>query len=211
MNFISTKEKVLKKVVDALVSPMENPYPELDLEEDVLSHNEEYDSIRFADNFIKIGGKFVYSENAEDAVQKFRTFGKEWSGKIFCADDDIACFLQKAGLKYGQTEKDAIVKNVGFFPVHALVANTGSIVYPIRGYARYMIANAQIVVFVATTDQLVSEIKEAYNIVKKKAEILTAISSVFSGLSKIVDIDGEEFSGFGPKEVCLFLIEAEVA
>ncbi|MDR1973681.1 MAG: hypothetical protein LBQ31_03290 [Bacteroidales bacterium] len=210
MDFISTKEKVLKKVADALVSPMENPYPELDLEEDVLSQNEEHEDVCFAENFINLGGKFIYSVNAEEAVQNFRTFGKKWSGKIFCADDDIAYFLQKAGLKYGQTEKDAIVKSVGFFPVHALVASTGSVVFPVRGYARYMLANAQIIAFVATTDQLVPEIKEAYKIVKKKAEILTAITSVFSGLSKIIDIDGEEFSGFGAKEVYLFLIEAQL-
>jgi L-lactate dehydrogenase complex protein LldG len=209
MNFISTKERVLKKVADALVSPMENPYPEVDLEEDVFLSVQKHEDVRFAENFIAIGGKFVYSADVEEAVKNLRTFGQkgEWTGKIFCSDDDIACFLQKAGLRFGQTERDAIVKSVAFFPVHALVADTGSVVYPIREYARYAVANAQTLVFVATMDQLVSELKDAYKTVKKKAEILTTITSVFSGLSKITDVDGNEFPGFGAKEVYLFLIE----
>jgi L-lactate utilization protein LutB len=79
--------------------------------------------------------------------------------------------------------------------------------YPIRGYACYAVANAQTIVFVATVDQLVPDLKDAYGIMKKKAEILTAVTSVFSGLSKIKDVDGNEFSGFGAKEVYLFLID----
>ncbi|MDR0763406.1 MAG: hypothetical protein LBF01_02800 [Bacteroidales bacterium] len=211
MSFISTKERILRKVADALVSPMENPYPEVDLDEEVLSLVPEYEDVRFAENFINLGGKFVYCTNAEEAILNFRIFGQkeEWTGRIFCGDNDIAFFLQKAGLKFGQTEKDAIVKNIAIFPVHALVVDTGSIVYPVRGYARYAVANAQTIVFVATKDQLVPELKDAYKIMKSKAEILTAITSVFSGLSKIKDVDGNEFSGFGANEVYLFLIDME--
>jgi L-lactate dehydrogenase complex protein LldG len=210
MNFISTKERVLRKVDDALVSPMENPYPELDLEEEILQQNQEYDDVGFAENFVNLGGKFVYCADAEEVLQNLRSFAEkeEWTGKIFCADNDISFLLQKAGIKSEPTEKDAIVKNIAFFPVYALVADTGSVVYPIRGYARYAAANAQTIVFVATVDQLVSEMKDAYRIIKQNAEILTSVVSVFSGFSKAVDMYGEEFKGFGAKEVYLFLIES---
>ncbi|MDR0618359.1 MAG: hypothetical protein LBG17_00480 [Bacteroidales bacterium] len=209
MSFISRKENILRKVVEALVSPMENPYPELDLEEEVLLRTNEHEDVRFAENFINLGGKFIYCSDVLEAIQGFRMFAEKgkWTGRIFCGDSDIACFLQKAGLQFGQTEKDAVIKNVVFLPVHALVVDVGCVIYPIRGYARYAVANAETIVFVATVGQLISDLKEAYGIVKKKAEILTAVTSVFSGLSKIKDVDGNEFPGFGAKEVYLFLID----
>ncbi len=209
MNFISTKERVLRKVDEALVSPMENPYPELDLDDDILQQNHEHNDIGFAENFVRLGGEFRYCTSAEEMLESLRILAekKEWSGKIFCADSDISQLLNKAGIKSEPTEKDAIVKPIAFFPVYALVADTGSVVYPIRGYARYAAANAQTIVFVATVDQLVSEMKEAYRIIKKNAEILTSVVSVFSGFSKAIDMNGEEFQGFGAKEVYLFLVE----
>jgi L-lactate dehydrogenase complex protein LldG len=211
MNFISTKERVLRKIDDALVSPMENPYPELDLDEDILQQTHDHDDIGFAENFVRLGGEFRYCASAKEMLENLRVLAKkeEWIGKVFCADSDISQLLNKAGIKSNPTEKGALIKPIAFFPVYALVAATGSVVYPVRGYARYAAANAKIIVFVATVDQLVPEMKEAYRIIKKNAEILTSVVSVFSGFSKAVDMNGEEFQGFGAKEVYLFLIEQE--
>ncbi len=129
MNFISIKERVLRKVDEALVSPMENPYPELDLDDGILQQNHEHNDIGFAENFVRSGGEFRYCASVEEMLQNLRVLAEkeEWTGKIFCADSDISLLLSKAGIKSAPTEKDAILKSVAFFNTIALNIGAKSI------------------------------------------------------------------------------------
>jgi L-lactate dehydrogenase complex protein LldG len=56
----TTREKVLKKIRNALISKTNNPYPNLDFDSPVFRMNEEVPELQFAKAFRDAGGQFVF-------------------------------------------------------------------------------------------------------------------------------------------------------
>ena len=73
-----------------------------------------------------------------------------------------------------------------------------------------MYAGADLIIFFATMDQIVLDEREAFREMKE-VPLRSSSTTVWTGLSKLTDIDGESRPGFGPGRVILFLIDrAEV-
>ena len=108
---VPQKEEVIEDI------PMENfsikKEPELPLEE------------RFADNFTKSGGKFIFCENQEEVISTIVNIISENSWDEFLSfTDDINDLLQKVGVQHS----DKTNKNSAFFTkCEALIAHDGSI------------------------------------------------------------------------------------
>jgi len=66
MEETTSREKVLKKVRNALISKTEPPFSSLDIESSVYAEIKDSSDIIFAQEFTKVAGKFIYCENETD-------------------------------------------------------------------------------------------------------------------------------------------------
>ncbi|MBD5390032.1 hypothetical protein HDR64_02865 [bacterium] len=213
MEEVTSKEKILKDIREALTShPIENPYPTIDLDEPVATVGNDYPDALFAENFVRRGGKLIYCENVETAVQSLHLLGmqEDWSGQIFCGEDAVAQLLDAAGLAYSRRPSDVAVKRIGCCSCLSLFAQTGSVLFDAATVGRRLYAGADLIIFFATMDQIVLDEREAFREMKE-VPLRSSSTTVWTGLSKLTDIDGESRPGFGPGRVILFLIDrAEV-
>lgn len=213
MEEVTSKEKILKDIREALTShPIENPYPTIDLDEPVATVGNDYPDALFAENFVRRGGKLIYCENVETAVQSLHLLGmqEDWSGQIFCGEDAVAQLLDAAGLAYSRRPSDVAVKRIGCCSCLSLFAQTGSVLFDAATVGRRLYAGADLIIFFATMDQIVLDEREAFREMKD-VPLRSSSTTVWTGLSKLTDIDGESRPGFGPGRVILFLIDrAEV-
>ena len=99
MDDTTSREKVLKSVRNALISKLDNPYQGVDFDSDVFARFSDSPEIVFAQEFIKVAGKFVYcSDDAEfaETLQSVMTANK-WDS-VHCLDDGLKEILGKKGV-----------------------------------------------------------------------------------------------------------------
>ena len=103
----TSREKILKKIRNALISKQENPFQDIEFESSVYTKMEEALDITFATEFTKVAGKFLYCENRKDFLQQLKMLMNEnfW-GTIFCKDQKIQAMLSKAEIPFQIEEKD---------------------------------------------------------------------------------------------------------
>jgi len=210
MNSASAKEKMLKSVRDALIERAPSSFHELDLDTSVYHDFKNGLDIEFAENFIRNGGKFVYCENIQEAVDSIRFFTQQenWD-KIYCAEEMLQRVLTYAGLPFTANPDELIVRKIGIMTCDFLIARTGSIMFSSQfasGRRIFSVLDTQIVV--ATVDQIQPDLRSVFRLIKENST--TKMPSMFSfmnGLSKIEDIDGAIQQGLGTKHIYLFLID----
>ncbi len=207
------KEKVLKSIRDALIEQAEPPIRELDLDSSVYHDFKHSLDIEFAENFIRNGGKFVYCESIEEAIDSIRFFAHQevWD-KIYCAEDTVQRILTHAGLAYTENPNELIVRKIGMTTCDFLIARTGSLVFSSQSVSGRRIFSAlDTHVIIATVAQIYPDLQAAFKLIKDKFTVkMPSMFSVVNGISKIEDIDGQVQHGFGPKQLYLFLIDTTV-
>ncbi|MCL2417005.1 MAG: lactate utilization protein [Bacteroidales bacterium] len=210
MNTVNDKERTLKSVRDALIERTPSSFHELDLDTSVYHDFKSSLDIEFAENFIRNGGKFVYCENAQEAVDSIRFFSQQekWD-KIYCAEEILQRILNHAELPFTDNSDELLAQKVGITTCDFLIARTGSIVFSSQsasGRRILSVLNTQIVI--GTLDQIQPDLKSAFKLIKDKFPTKMPSSfSIVNGLSRVEDIDGEVEQGFGPKQLFLFLID----
>jgi L-lactate dehydrogenase complex protein LldG len=207
----TSREKVLKKVRNALISKTENPFPSLDLESPVFSASEDSTDVTFAQEFSKVSGKFVYCEDQDDLksnlIQLIREF--KWQN-IYCLDPELQDILKEAAIPFLTTEEEFTQTAVGFTKCEFLIARTGSIMISSRQVSgRRLNVFPEIHVIVAGTSQIVADLKDALKKLQEKYNgNLPSLISVITGPSRTADIEKTLVMGaHGPKQLYLFLID----
>ena len=92
----TSKEKVLKKIRDALIEKTEAPFPLIDTDTSVYQSMEEPLDVTFAQELLKVSGKFVYCESDDEFLSVLQAFilEKDWP-VIFCYDEKILLLYKK--------------------------------------------------------------------------------------------------------------------
>ncbi len=206
----NAKERMLKSVRDALIERAAAPFRELDLETSVYHDFKSGLDIEFAENFIRNGGKFVYCEGIQEAIDSIRFFTQQenWD-KIYCAEETLQRILTHAALPFTDNPNELIVRKVGMTTCDFLISRTGSIVFSSQsasGRRIFSVLDTHIVV--GTIAQIQPDLQAAFKLIKEKFTVrMPSMFSIVNGLSKIEDIDGDVQQGLGSKQLYLFLID----
>lgn len=166
--------------------------------------------MQFAENFTQLQGKFIYCNTPEE-------FRLQWAGllqvsgfeKIYCQDDTLKQQLG-AGFAEDCQYNDLPSCEASVTACEALVARTGTIVLSAAvSQGRTTSVYAPIHICIAFTDQLVYDVRDALQLIKKKyADKLPSLISFATGPSRTADIEKTLVVGVhGPKEVYCFLLE----
>lgn len=205
---ITPKERILKRIREALTSAPVTLQPAIDLDSSVFIPAGASLDVVFAENFVHKGGRFVYCENMEEAVQslQFLADDNQWHDKIFCRDESVEPILQWAKISYGKEPLDGVLKSVGICACRCLVANDGSILFDASSAGRRIFAQADTIVFIALSGQICPDLRTFWKMQPADGN-LSSMMSLWTGLSHFTDVDGMPIPGFGPKNIYLVLID----
>jgi len=209
---ITSREKVLKSVRNALISKTVAPFQNVDADAAIYVENQSpYIDVVFAEEFTKVGGQFVYCENENELIENFSVLVKQRNFKnIFCADNEIKELLTLSKTEYTDEPEDLHIAEASVTFCESIIARFGSIMMSSAqssGRRGFIYAPTHIVL--AFTSQIVMDIKEAFSTIKSKYNNKTPSMITFiTGPSRTADIEKTLVMGaHGPKELIVFLIE----
>jgi len=207
----TSKEKVLKKIRDALIEKTEAPFPLIDSDTSVYQPMEGPLDVTFAQELLKVSGKFVYCESDDEFLSVLQAFilEKDWP-VLFCYDEKIQRLLKQGGIPYESSPDRFDEMQIGITRCEYLVARLGTVMVSSRvSPGRRMNVFPEIHLILATTSQLVPDLKQALqNIRKKYREDFPSMISLITGPSRTADIEKTLVMGaHGPKELYVFLLE----
>ncbi len=207
----TSKEKVLKKVRNALIDKSDNPFPNIDFESNVYQDITESLDITFAEALNKVSGNFVYCENKTSFTDTFKALinEKNWSN-LFCIDSHIQEILNLAGITFHNNEADFLKQNIGITGCEYLIARLGTIMVSSKQMSgRRMNVYPEVHIVLAYASQLVPDLKHALKQIKLKYEPnYPSLITFITGPSRTADIEKTLVLGaHGPKEIYVFLID----
>lgn len=207
----TTKEKVLKRIRNALISKTANPYPDLDMNSAVYEPITEALDITFAQELMKVGGQFIYCENMDEVLSTLKLLVQTNNFQpLFCNDRKMFDTLVEAGIPVENDTKYLPDVRAGITFCEFLVARLGSVMVSSRsGPGRRMNIFPEVHIVLAQSSQLVPDLKHAFAALKEKyPQRLPSMVSVITGPSRTADIEKTLVMGaHGPKELYVFLID----
>jgi len=210
----TAREKILKKVRDALIEKTEPPYPIIDQESSVYRELTEPLDVAFAEELVRIGGKFVYCESEDEFISVLQSFivEKDW-GVLFCQDPKLHHLLKSGGIPYVSHTDHILDARIGLTRCEYLIARLGSVMVSSRlSPGRKITVYPEIHVVLGFTSQLVPDLEQALTDLKKKYRgDFPSMVSLVSGPSRTADIEKTLVMGaHGPKELFVFLIDDSI-
>lgn len=207
----TSKEKILKNIRAALISTSENPFKNVDFSSAIYQKISETPDIQFALNLKESGGRFIYCENENAIAGNLRTLMEQKGWKeIFSLDERIVGLLKEEKFNV-KTNLDQYTSGApGITRCEFLIARFGSVMVSsglLSGRRMFVYPETHIVL--ATASQVVVELKEALQGLKKKYfNNLPSQISVITGPSRTADIEKTLVMGaHGPKELIVFLVD----
>jgi L-lactate dehydrogenase complex protein LldG len=209
----TTREKVLKKVRNALIYKTDNPFSNVDFDSPVYKEIVENPDVNFAIEFTKAGGKFIYCEDQKELIVNLKAVYREnvWT-EIVCLDPELQYYLNLAEIPFMTDVQSFHDMKIGVTACEYLISRLGSVMVSSRsGSGRRMNVYPETHIIIAYTWQIVSDLKHALISIKEKyTQKIPSLISVITGPSRTADIEKTLVMGaHGPREIFVFLVEAE--
>jgi L-lactate dehydrogenase complex protein LldG len=205
MNHSTAKNNILKKIRMALSHTTPLPFPKVHGNENVFQPAQDDLVVEFAEQFTQLQGKFVFCLDATELQQHFQKlcYQNQWT-KIYCEEEKWKNIIEPNIHFDDLSNCEASVTGCEF-----LVARTGSIVMSSVQQGRLPGVYAPIHVCIATTSQLVYDIKDGLIGLKDRyRQHLPSLISFATGPSRTADIEKTLVVGVhGPKEVYCFVVD----
>jgi len=209
----TSREKVLKKVRHALIYKTDNPFPHVDFDSPVYKPMNETPDVNFAQEFTNVGGIFIYCENEIDLVSTLSALNSEcnWTN-VFCTEPEFQYILTQAGVPFESDESNLKQLSVGITGCEFVISRLGSIMVSSKN-SRRLNAYPEIHVVIAYANQLVDDLKDAFEAVQSKySGKIPSLLTVITGPSRTADIEKTLVMGaHGPRELYLILVETPPA
>lgn len=203
------RNKILKKIKQALKSPLSVPFPDQVADTPLFIPTEQELAIDFAQKFTELLGKFVYCADEGELAQQLAALIKsqKWE-KIYSQEsgwlDDMSEY------QFDPVNTDDLAScDASITLCEHLVARTGTIVLSSQQLSgRATSVYAPIHICIAYTHQLVYDIADSLHQFKKEVDHIPSMISYATGPSRTADIEKTLVVGVhGPKEVYCFLVD----
>ena len=208
MKVSSSKEKILKKIREALSNPVPLPFPKSEGSTGIFPPSDKELEVLFAEEFTHLTGKFAFCMNEEDAQNQLQLLIalRKWS-KIYSKEEALLPFFDPSLQTDDLHNCEAAITSC-----HYLIARTGSIVLSsAQQHGRTASVYAPVHICFAYTDQVVFDTRDALKLMKETYGNKLPSSLTFAaGPSRTADIEKTLVIGIhGPKEVYVFLIDRQ--
>ncbi|TSA28957.1 MAG: hypothetical protein D4R67_02900 [Bacteroidetes bacterium] len=210
----TSREQILKKIRNALIEKNDPPYPILDQESGVFPEMTESLDVVFAQALVDVAGKFVYCESEDDFLGILKSFilEKDWP-LLYCLDPVLQSRLKEVGIPFESDPEKLTEARIGITRCESLIARFGSVMVSSQlNPGRKISVFPDIHLVVGYTSQLVPELKQAYQLIRKRyGANFPSMITLITGPSRTADIEKTLILGaHGPRELYVFLIEDSV-
>jgi L-lactate dehydrogenase complex protein LldG len=206
----SAKENILKKIRQALATPVPVPFPQADGKNSVFQPLQKELEVEFAENFTGLLGKFSFCLDEKELAEQLQLLvSSKKLASIYCNEDVIKDTLIKNGLNQF-TSTDLASCNASITGCELLIARTGSMLMSsAQKSGRTTSVYAPIHICIAYSNQLVYDIEEGLQILREKyGDNFPSLVTLATGPSRTADIEKTLVVGIhGPKEAYVFLVE----
>ena len=206
-----TKEKILKKIRQALIHKTENRFLKLDFDSPVHEMSDIPLEVMFAHEFTKVNGHFVFCEDELEFAEHLVPLSheKKWE-RLFCGEERIKKILTSCDIPFESDSAKLTTCETGITLCENLVARTGTVMVSSRqtsGRRAPVFPDNHLVL--AFTSQLVPDMKDALLALRTKYnEQIPSMISAITGPSRTADIEKTLVQGaHGPKEIFVFLVD----
>lgn len=212
MNIRNTtaKERMLKKMRQALLQKRDNPHPDFEDSPLYKDENEPLD-VTFAREFTNVQGKFVYCDGEIAVIENLILLAEELKiTKIHVWEPVLQKFLDEYGFPVYKSPYHQEAMEASITTCEALVARNGSVIVSnANAGGRTLSIYPPVHIVMAKASQLVMDVKHGLHRVKERYNgELPSMLSTITGPSRTADIEKTLVLGaHGPKELYVFLIE----
>jgi L-lactate dehydrogenase complex protein LldG len=209
MKAASAKNNILKKIRQALATPVPLPFEQTGQTQDFFLKSTDDLEVLFAENFSSLQGRFAFCEQENELAEQLKTLFavRSWT-KIFIQEDKLrtAVTSRLPDINTAVTLEECDASITG---CECLIARTGTIVLSSVQNGRTSSVYAPVHICVAYTSQLVFDLKDAIDLVKTKyGAAIPSLITFASGPSRTADIEKTLVTGVhGPKEAFCFLLQ----
>ncbi len=208
MKVSSSKEKILKKIREALSNPVPLPFPKSEGSTGIFSPPDKELELLFAEEFTNLTGKFAFCMDERDAKNQLQLLiaHQKWS-KIYSKEVALHPFFDQSLQTDDLHNCEAAITSC-----HYLIARTGAIVLSsAQQHGRTSSVYAPVHICIVYTDQIVFDTRDALKLLKETYGNKLPSSLTFAaGPSRTADIEKTLVIGIhGPKEVYVFLIDKQ--
>jgi L-lactate dehydrogenase complex protein LldG len=208
----TSKEKILKKVRQALIFKQKTLYANIDLESNVYVQppQEELMMETFAKNLVDLQGHFVFCANRYDCFDKLITLMEQRKWKhVFCWEDELQAALRDTGIPFTARDGNLDKMQAAVTGCEALIARTGSVLVSSKRNSRSLTIFPPVHIVIANSSQIVMELKDGMQVLRNRyGKGLPSMLSFISGPGRTSDIEKTIVIGaHGPKELFVFLID----
>lgn len=207
------RNKILKKIKQALSNSVPIPFPDQNAATSIFSATENELTVAFAEKFTELAGKFIYCAHEGELVVKLDNLIKKnnWE-KIYSTEANWLATLGSHDFNPVTTNNLATCDAAITLCTH-LIARTGTIVLSSQQESgRVSSVYAPIHICVAYSHQLVFDIADSLQQFKDNIEQMPSMISFASGPSRTADIEKTLVVGVhGPKEVYCFFVDKGIA
>jgi L-lactate dehydrogenase complex protein LldG len=210
-NISAAKERIVRNVREALQYAEKCQIDDVDLTKSVFEKNADKDIVvEFADNFVSKKQQLIYCDNYEELIDNLQFFSNKYSwDNIFVSEDAVQQIFSQARIKFVNQKEDILSSKTIASSCLAMISKTGSIVLSANNINDKSLVVSDTHIIIATTNQVFDELSTFFSMLKNAFDdSLPSSFYIFTGTSRIVDIDGEETLGFGTKDVFLFLLNS---
>lgn len=207
----SSRENILNKIRQALAKPVPVPFAARNNSTFVYQPSLQELELEFAENFTKLLGRFSFCANINELATQLNTLAtaRNWN-HIICSETPLAQKLIHNNFTQISTTTSLHNCDAAITSCESLVARTGSLLLSSHSESgRSNSVYAPVHICVAFTSQLVYDIADAIEMLKKKyGTKIPSLISLATGPSRTADIEKTLVVGVhGPKEVFCFLID----
>lgn len=206
----SNSEKIFKSIRSASIDQYEREFGLIDFDTDVFQREDESLDILFAQNFVKAAGQFIYCENNDELVSFLQALvtEKKWE-QISVFDPKVQSLLSGSQIRVDHQIEHLSNTQVGISGCESLIARLGSVLVSSGLFSgRRLNVFPETHIIIATTSQIVYDLKDALVNIKKKYNRLPSMISVISGPSRTADIEKTLVMGaHGPRNLYVFLLD----
>ncbi len=207
----TSREKILKKIKQALANPVPVPFPESERPQSVFHPSQQELEIEFAENFTKLQGRFSFCADEKELVNQLEVLvaQRKWT-KIYCREKLIIEKLSHAGFAPDYSQ-DLASCDAAITGCEKLIARTGSMLLSsTQESGRTVSIYAPVHICIAYSKQLVFDIGDGLQQLQEGyAGKFPSLVTLATGPSRTADIEKTLVVGVhGPKEVFCFLVDS---
>jgi L-lactate dehydrogenase complex protein LldG len=210
MNMSPAKENILKRVRNALSQPVQMPFPQTEGQHSVYHTEHEGLDLKFAEEFTKLQGKFVFCSSKEEIAENLQSLvtHHKWE-QVQCQTPALQQLFKPYNFPFlNQGNPDQL--QAAITDCELLIARTGSIVLSAaQPSGRILSVFAPVHIVIAYSNQLVFDLKDGLAHMRQKySGSLPSLITFATGPSRTADIEKTLVVGVhGPKEVYVFLLD----